>query len=139
MPSRVTAPTRRMEVDMPILRFDDAPRFDLNGIAVRGLASPSRGATETMSYRVDLTAGQALPEHRHDHEEVFHVLSGRLTLSLDGEETVLGPGDTVMIAPGVSHFSYVDGDGDATLLAVMPVGTIMIRPDGERVAPPWGA
>jgi quercetin dioxygenase-like cupin family protein len=124
---------------MSILRFDDAPRFELNGIAVRGLASPSRGASETMSYRVDLASGQSLPEHRHDHEEVFHVLSGRLTVSLDGQETRLDAGDTVMIPPGVSHFSYVGQDGDAVLLAVMPIGTIMIRPDGERVAPPWGA
>jgi quercetin dioxygenase-like cupin family protein len=124
---------------MPILRFEDAPRFDLNGIAVRGLASPSRGATETMTYRVDLASAQRLPEHRHDHEEVFHVLEGRLTVSLDGEETMLGPGDTVMIPAGVSHLSYTAEGDEASLLAVMPSGTIMIRPDGERVGPPWGA
>jgi quercetin dioxygenase-like cupin family protein len=124
---------------MPILRFDDAPTFDLNGIAVRGLASPSRGATETMTYRVDLRPAQQLPEHRHDHEEVFHVLDGRLTVSLDGEETALGAGDTVMIPSGVSHFSYTGEGDEASLLAVMPTGTIMIRPDGEQVSPPWGA
>lgn len=37
---------------MPILRFDDAPEFELAGIRIRGLASPSRGAAETMTYRV---------------------------------------------------------------------------------------
>ena len=105
---------------MPILKFDDAPEFDLAGVRVRGLSSPSRGALETTSYRVDLQPGQRLPEHTHDHEEVFHVLSGPITASLDGAETLLGPGDTVMIA-------------------MMPVGTIMIRPDGERAVPPWGA
>ena len=124
---------------MPILRSDDAPAFDLNGVAVRGLASPSRGATETMTYRVDLGSGQRLPEHRHDHEEVFHVIDGRLVVWLDGDETELGRGDTVMIPPGVSHFSYEAAGASATLLAVMPVGTVMIRPDGERVSPPWGA
>jgi hypothetical protein len=30
-----------------ILRFDDAPVFDLSGVRVRGLAAPGRGATET--------------------------------------------------------------------------------------------
>jgi len=123
---------------MPIVKFDDAAEFDLAGIRVRGLSSPSRGALETMSYRVDLQPGQRLPEHTHDHEEVFHVLSGPLTVSLDGEETLLGAGDTVMIPPGVSHFSYADGSGPCAILAMMPVGTIMIRPDGERIAPPWG-
>jgi quercetin dioxygenase-like cupin family protein len=124
---------------MPILRLDDAPMFELNGIAVRGLASPSRGASETMSYRVDLGSGQRLPEHRHDHEEVFHLLDGSLVVSLGGDETELRPGDTVMIPPGVSHFSYEAAGAAATLLAVMPVGTVMIRHDGERVSPPWGA
>ena len=122
---------------MPILKFDDAPEFDLNGIHVRGLASPGRGALETMNYRVTLAPAQRLPEHTHDHEEVFHVLSGRLTVSLDGQETALEPGDTVMIPPGVSHLSYA-GDEPAEILAMMPVGTVMIRPDGEVVPPPWG-
>jgi quercetin dioxygenase-like cupin family protein len=124
---------------VPILKLDDAPEFDLAGVRVRGLSSPSRGALETMSYRVDLQPGQRLPEHTHDHEEVFHVLSGSITASLDGEETLLGPGDTVMIPPGVSHFSYAGGSEPCAFLAMMPVGTIMIRPDGERAAPPWGA
>ena len=123
---------------MPIVKFDDAPEFDLASIRVRGLSSPSRGALETMSYRVDLRPGQRLPEHTHDHEEVFHVLSGTITVSLDGEETPLAPGDTVMIPSGVSHFSYADGSEACAILAMMPVGTIMIRPDGERAAPPWG-
>jgi quercetin dioxygenase-like cupin family protein len=124
---------------MPILKFDDAPAFDLNGAVIKGLASPDRGALETMCWRIEMTPGQGLPEHTHDHEEVFHVLSGRLTASLDGEETVVVRGDTVMIPPGVSHFAYAGEEDEGVLLAMMPVGTIMIRPDGERVSPPWGA
>jgi quercetin dioxygenase-like cupin family protein len=124
---------------VPILKFDDAPEFDLAGVRVRGLSSPSRGALETTSYRVDLQPGQRLPEHTHDHEEVFHVLSGPIAVSLDGAETLLGPGDTVMIPPGVSHFAYAGASEACAILAMMPVGTIMIRPDGERAVPPWGA
>jgi quercetin dioxygenase-like cupin family protein len=123
---------------MPILKIDDAPAFDLAGVYVRGLASPSRGALETTCYLVELGPGQRLPEHSHDHEEVFHVMSGNLTVALDGRETALAAGDTVMVPPGVSHFSYAGPDGTAELLMMMPVGTIMIRPDGERAAPPWG-
>src|SRR5215218_8074487 len=39
--------TKGGRVPMSILRSDDAPEFDLNGITLRGGASPSRGATET--------------------------------------------------------------------------------------------
>jgi quercetin dioxygenase-like cupin family protein len=124
---------------VPILKFDDAPEFDLAGVRVRGLSSPSRGALETTSYRVDLRPGQRLPEHTHDHEEVFQVLSGPITVSLDGAETLLMPDDTVMIPPGVSHFVYASASEACAILAMMPVGTIMIRPGGERAVPPWGA
>lgn len=123
---------------MPILRFDDAPEFELSGIRIRGLASPSRGATETMTYRVELAGGQRLPDHTHDHEEVSHVVSGRWTVSIDGEESALAPGDTVVIPAGVTHGSYTREGDEAVILTSMPVGTVMFRPDGEQVSPPWG-
>jgi quercetin dioxygenase-like cupin family protein len=125
------------EGPMPILRSDDAPDFDLDGIAIRGFASPSRGATETMAWRITFAPGRRLPEHTHDHEEVFHVLDGALIASLDGEETPVGPGDTVMIPAGVRHTSFTDDVSTATLLSMMPTGTVMIRDDGEGVSPPW--
>jgi quercetin dioxygenase-like cupin family protein len=123
---------------MPILRFEDAPEFDLSGIRIRGLASPSRGATETMTYRVELAGGQRLPNHTHDHEEVSHVVSGRWTVSIEGEETPLGPGDTVVIPAGVTHGSSTREGDEAVILTSMPVGTVIFRPGGERVSPPWG-
>jgi hypothetical protein len=70
---------------MAILRFADAPEFDLSGIRVRGLASPSRGSTESMTYRLDVAGGQHVPAHTHDHEEVSHLLSGRWTVTIIAE------------------------------------------------------
>jgi hypothetical protein len=42
-----------------------------------------------------------------------------------------------MIPAGVSHYSYTRAE-PAELMSMMPVGTVMIRPDGEVVPPPWG-
>lgn len=50
---------------MTIVRFDDAPLFELSGVRIRGFASPARGATETMTYRVELAGGQRVPDHPH--------------------------------------------------------------------------
>jgi len=122
---------------MPILRFDDAPEFELAGARVRGLASPSRGATETTMYRVELGPGLRLQKHTHDHEEVFHVLEGSATAVLDGVEQLVAAGDTGMIPPGVEHYAFTGEGGTAVFLATMPTGTVMIRPDGERLLPPW--
>ena len=91
---------------MPILRFADAPEFDLSGIRLRGLASPSRGSTESMTCRLDIGGGQHVPSHAHDHEEVSHLLSGRWTETIEGTATPLEPGDTVIVPTGVTHASY---------------------------------
>ena len=123
---------------MPILRFADAPEFDLSGIRLRGLASPSRGSTESMTCRLDIGGGQHVPSHAHDHEEVSHLLSGRWTETIEGTATPLEPGDTVIVPTGVTHASYTREGEEAVILTAMPVGTLTIRPDGERVSPPWG-
>jgi quercetin dioxygenase-like cupin family protein len=124
---------------MPILRFADAPEFDLAGIRIRGFASPSRGSTETTTYRLDVPGGRRFPEHTHDHEEVSHVVSGRWVVSIEGRESMLGAGDTVVIPAGVTHGSSTPEGAEAVILTSMPVGTVLIRPDGERVSPAWGA
>lgn len=119
------------------MRFDDAPVFDLSGVRIRGFASPARGAAETMTYRVELAGGQRVPDHTHDHEEVSQLLAGRWTVTIDGEDSELRPGDTAVIPAGVVHASCTLEGDEAVILTSMPVGTLLIQGDGERVAPPW--
>jgi hypothetical protein len=38
----------------------------------------------------------------------------------------------------VTHASHTREDEEAVILTTMPVGTLTIRADGERVSPPWG-
>jgi quercetin dioxygenase-like cupin family protein len=121
---------------MTIVRFDDAPVFDLSGVRIRGFASPARGATETMTYRVELASGQRVPNHTHDHEEISQLLSGRWTVTIDGEDWELRPGDTAVIPAGVVHASFTLERDNAVILTSMPVGTLLIRGDGERVEAP---
>lgn len=123
---------------MPIVRSQDAPTFELEGNIVTGLASPGRGATETMTYKVSLAPNQELPQHRHDHEEVFYLSAGSLTAVLDGQEYAVELGDTVIIPAGVLHHSFA-AERPAELIVAMPSGTAFIRPDGDRGVPPWGA
>jgi quercetin dioxygenase-like cupin family protein len=119
---------------MAVLRANDAPRFELPGATIIGLAAVSRGAVELTTYRVTLDPGSAIPPHRHDHEEVFTVVVGSVTAVLNGEEHVTGPGDTVIVPAGTEHYVY-SGDHLADLIAAVPAGTVFITSDGaERVA-----
>lgn len=54
-------------------------------------------------------AGQKHPSHFHKRkEETFHVLWGELHSELDGRERTLGPGDTLLVLPGVWHRFWTD-------------------------------
>ncbi|MCP4424343.1 MAG: cupin domain-containing protein [Chloroflexi bacterium] len=52
---------------------------------------------------VELDAGAALPAHSHPHEQSGTVISGVLTLTIDGDTRDLGPGDAYIIPGGVEH------------------------------------
>jgi len=59
------------------------------------------------------------PYHLHTSaENVYHVLSGRVRIRIDGVDHDAGPGDTVFIPPGVPHSATNIGVGDARLLEI---------------------
>lgn len=59
--------------------------------------------------------------HRHPHScEVVHVLAGTGTAWQDGERSVIGPGDTVVIPTGVAHATLPDPGVTLELLCTFP-------------------
>lgn len=53
-------------------------------------------------------------------EKVYVVLAGRVQVSAEGEEHVLGPLDSVRIGPNVERRVLNPGNEVATMLVVMP-------------------
>ena len=50
--------------------------------------------------------GVLIPSHQHDdHESVIYLVRGRMRLVIDGEETLVGPGDAWIHPRGVPHYS----------------------------------
>src|SRR5690349_14512529 len=82
---------------MAIVRAAEAPVFELPGFQFNGLTAPSRGAQELCTWRLWVAPGAASDLHKLDHEEVFIVLAGTLTTVVDGQETVLSPGDALSV------------------------------------------
>lgn len=69
------------------------------GILRRTLAS----GESLMQMEVTFAAGSSLPIHMHQNEQMTHVVSGRLTMTLDGAPHECGPGETLTIPAGVPH------------------------------------
>jgi mannose-6-phosphate isomerase-like protein (cupin superfamily) len=72
--------------------------------------------------RCDVVAGAGLPlPHSHDaFEETIYGLEGVTTFSVDGEETRIGPGDTLCIRRGQVHSFTAGADNTSFLVMATP-------------------
>lgn len=60
--------------------------------------------------------------HAHpDTDDLFHVLSGRLTIQLRDGDVTLGPGEMYVVPKGVEHCPRADEE--THLLIIEPAGT----------------
>lgn len=84
---------------MPIVKLDELPvREIFPGLRARLIHSDR----VTHSW-VDVAAGATFPEHRHPHEQIVSVVSGELTLVVEGVTHQLRPGVVFVIPPNVAH------------------------------------
>ena len=61
--------------------------------------------------------------HRHDFEEMFHVLEGSLSVTFRGEVTTAGTGTTVNVPANAPHAFHNDTDAPVRMLClVSPAG-----------------
>ena len=67
-----------------------------------------------------LHRGASIGVHRNDKDEIYHVLSGRGELTLEGERSMVGPGDAVLTRNGHTHGLEQRGEEDLVILVVYP-------------------
>ena len=94
------------------------------------------GVTSFGLNQILLRPGQRGRIHRHTtQEEVYVVLSGTLTLGIEGEERELAQGELARVAPGVRRQLVNKGGEDVLLLALGGANEHVGR-DGEAF-PAW--
>lgn len=82
------------------------PLATVEGLPLRGGEGRYRlleTAESGLAYLIHYPAGVASPTHAHDHDSIVYVLSGRLRGAVDGLETEVGPGGSVLHPRGVAH------------------------------------
>jgi quercetin dioxygenase-like cupin family protein len=121
---------------MTIISAADAPTFDVGGTHVIGLASPSRGASQTSAWRLTLDPGSSSPRHSLSDEEIFVALHGRLRAQFAESAEEVPAGGALIIPAGVEFTLVNPGDEPFEAVVVLPAGArAMVA--GERVDPPW--
>ncbi|HCT77773.1 MAG TPA: cupin domain-containing protein [Micromonosporaceae bacterium] len=122
---------------MPLVQGSTAPTFTLPHATFTGLASPSRGSSETSVWRVVLSPGAEPMEHSLTREEIFVAVSGAAVATVDGESHAIAAGDALVVPAG-KPFSIANPHSDPfEAVTVFPVGGQAAMPGGEPFTPPW--
>ncbi len=121
---------------MPLSTLADAKTIEFHGLVARPIAVPSRGTKELAIWHMELPPGSPGQEHTVDREEVFLVRTGRLSGMLDGAPCEIGPGDALIVPPGVPFSVANDGDEPAKLLVCTSAG-VRATLGGNVIVPPW--
>jgi quercetin dioxygenase-like cupin family protein len=65
--------------------------------------------------------GKVVSQHRHPYPEVFVVQDGEATFTVEGEDTVAGPGRVIVVPANASHGFAVTGDTTLEMVSIHPV------------------
>jgi len=84
----------------------------------RQLFSPQNSRCTSMSLaEIRIPKGVAVREHFHkQREEIYHIVAGRGTMTLNGQTAEVGPGDTVVVKIGERHKIRAYPDADLEML-----------------------
>lgn len=121
---------------MPIIHATEATDFATHGSRFTSYVRPASGSSELCAWFLDVPASLSGADHRPTREEVLLVLSGFLTVSIDGVAEVLGEGDVALVPAGAT-FRVDGGAVDARAWVTTTVGLEAVLDDGSRLAPPW--
>lgn len=122
---------------MPVLTAPTAPTHDLGGARFTSLATPSRGATDTAVWKVEILPGTPATPHALTREEVFVVLEGKASVRIGDNAGQAQAGDAIVVPPGAEFELANAGAGPLRLLCCLPVGGQARLADGSTFTPPW--
>lgn len=122
---------------MTVYRGSEAVAHRMDGVVFHAYASPSTGSRELCAWRVEIAPGVTGSPHRVGRDEMLTVLSGELSIRLDGVAERLGPGDAVVVPAGGELQAGNEGSVAAMAWVTTSAGFTATMPDGTTVTPPW--
>jgi quercetin dioxygenase-like cupin family protein len=123
------------EAPVSVIRSSEAVVHEIHGARFVSYAAPRSGSKELCAWRAEIPAGHRAPVHTG--EEIFHLLSGELLVTLDGRTERIIAGDTVVITPGVALGIENPAQETALSWVTTSIGLRAELADGSVLTPPW--
>ncbi len=110
---------------MPVVEYDtlsfDAVEMDgVNKVTKVNAVGPDEGWPGHTLRVFRMGPGGNTPHHQHPWEHVNHVIKGRGTLTLDGQDHELKAGDFAYVPPNTDHQFRNPGDEDFEFICIVP-------------------
>jgi len=122
---------------MPLSTIADAPEFTNHGFTFRPLAVPSRGSSQLAIWALEIAPAAVSEVHSMDREEVFVVVTGKVSATVGGQEVEAGPGDAIIVPAGeLLQIRSACPESPATLTAATSVG-MKATVGAATFPPPW--
>jgi quercetin dioxygenase-like cupin family protein len=80
-------------------RWDEVPRVEVSPMVSRQVIHTPYATLARISFK----RGACAPLHRHLHEQLTNILSGKLQLDVDGVKVTLEPGQVLRVPGDVPH------------------------------------
>lgn len=114
---------------MGLIRHDEVQTKEYEpGLFGIKLIDGARGATHVSLLRGWLKPNSQHAPHTHDVEEAIIFLSGRGVQSIGDQRYDVGPGDSVLVPPGIIHSTLNTGQEDLVFVAAYPDNVITAQP-----------
>jgi quercetin dioxygenase-like cupin family protein len=90
-----------MNMAQPVVhRWDAMDKEDIGPLIQRRIVT----GDDLMIAHVYMQAGNVVPRHAHENEQMTYIPEGRLEMTIgDADPVVVGPGEIVCIPAGVPH------------------------------------
>jgi quercetin dioxygenase-like cupin family protein len=102
-----------------------------------GLAAPSQGSSHLSTWRVRMESPQSPPPHSIDRDQVWMPTSGAFSFTVDGETSVIRPGQALLVPAGSSRHFHAVEDGTEALVCMSPGGRATMLSTGVVYDLPW--
>ncbi|MDD7941268.1 cupin domain-containing protein [Actinomycetospora lutea] len=120
-----------------LIRRADARRTTTPNATMTTFASPTQGASRQALWRVEMAPGAQGPDHVMAGEQIWTVVGGAARVAVAGEEVELGPGDTLVLPPGVPRRIHADAERGLEAVVTGPGDDRASGPGREPVVPAW--
>jgi quercetin dioxygenase-like cupin family protein len=127
---------------MPFYNFKDIPEELVTPGKSTAMARVITGTQVELAI-LRFNTGEGAKIHSHPQEQILYMLKGRMKVTSEGQDTVIGPGEAARFAPNVPHGTVMLDDVECVsvkgVIGGLGHGVMAVRSMSDLESDTWEA